>query len=119
MDTISFDAFWSWLQGHVNCLVRVASEEAVLFDDDDLHWFIGPLDGTQVVQAIRGKRLMAELVIDPERVTYVQAVGEERSGEYLFEAISETETDRRAAYTFVLVHNLDSEADPGHSHGVH
>ncbi len=118
MDTLSFEAFWTWLQGHVNCVLRVGTQDAVLLDDDDLHWYVGSLDGTDVVQVIRGKRLMGEIVIDPERVTYVQAMGAERKGEYLFEAISESETDRLAAYSFVLVHDLDSEAEPRHGRGV-
>ena len=36
-------------------------------------------------------------------------VGEERQGEFVFEAISETPIDRLAAYTFVLTHGLDDE----------
>jgi hypothetical protein len=119
MDTLSFDAFWTWLQSHLHCIVRVATPEAVLFDDDDLHWYLGPLDGSEVAQVIRGKRLMGEILVDPERVTYVQALGEERSGEFVFEAISETKSERLAAYTFVLTHNLDPDGDPPHTAGVH
>jgi hypothetical protein len=118
MDTLSFDAFWTWLQSHLHCLVRVATPDAVLFDDDDLHWYLGPLDGAEVAQVIRGKRLMGEIVIDRERVAYVQALGEERSGEFVFEGISETKTERLAAYTFVLTHNLDDDDQSTHA-GVH
>jgi hypothetical protein len=119
MDTLSFDALWAWLQGHLNCIQRVATSDAVLFDDADLHWYLGPLDGTEVVQVIRGKRLMGEILIDPERVSYVQALGEESAGEFVFEAISETETERVAAYSFVMSHDLDVESDPEHGSGVH
>ncbi|MDH3402747.1 MAG: hypothetical protein OES32_05700 [Acidobacteriota bacterium] len=119
MDTLSFTALWSWLQGHLGCIQRVSTPEAVLFDDDDLHWYLGPLDGNEVVQVIRGKRLMGEIVVDPERVSYVQALGEESAGEYVFEAISETETERVAVYTFVLVHDLDAEGAPAHGSGIH
>ncbi len=119
MTTLSFDTFWSWLQHHVNCIQRVATADAVLFDDEDLHWYVGALDGGDVVQVIRGKRLMGEIVVDPERVAYVQALGEEQQGEYLFEAISETETDRLVAYSFVLVHDLADDAEPQHGPGVH
>lgn len=118
MDTLSFDAFWSWLHSHLNCIARVSTPDAVLFDDDDLHWYIGSLDTADVVQVIRGKRLMGEIVVNPERIAYIQAMGEER-GEYLFEAIRETETDRFAAYSFVLTHDLDNDADPQHGRGVH
>ncbi|MCZ6508028.1 MAG: hypothetical protein O7A04_08295 [Acidobacteria bacterium] len=119
MDTLSFDAFWAWLQSHLNCLLRVATPDTVLFDDDDLHWYLGPLGDANVAQVIRGKRLMGEILIDPERVTYVQSLGEERSGEYVFEAVSETESERLAVYTFVLTHDLDVDDDPDHGGGVH
>jgi len=119
MDTLSFDAFWTWLQSHLNCIQRIATPDAVIFDDDDLHWYLGPLDNAQVAQVIRGKRLMGEVLIDPERVTYVQSLGEERSGEFVFEAVSETETERVAAYSFVLTHSLDVESDSDHSADVH
>jgi len=119
MDTLSFDAFWTWLQAHLNCIQRVATPDAVLFDDDDLHWYLGPVDEAIVAQVIRGKRLMGEIIIDPERVAYVQSLGEDRAGEYVFEAVSETETERLAAYTFVLTHDLGVESDPAHGAGVH
>lgn len=119
MNTLSFDTFWSWLQGHLNCILRVSTPDAVLFDDDDLHWYLGPLDEANVAQVIRGKRLMGEILIDPDRVAYVQALGEERAGEFVFEAVSESETERVAAYVFVLTHDLDASGDPGHSAGVH
>jgi hypothetical protein len=119
MDTLSFDAFWAWLQAHLSCIQRVATPDAVLFDDDDLHWYLGPVEEANVAQVIRGKRLMGEILIDPERVAYVQSLGEERSGEYVFEAVSETETERIAAYTFVLTHDLDAEAESAHAGRVH
>ena len=119
MNTLSFDAFWTWLQDHLSCIQRIATPDAVIFDDDDLHWYLGPLDNANVAQVIRGKRLMGEILIDPERVAYVQFLGEERSGEFVFEAISETETERVAAYSFVLTHNLDVGVDPGHGDDVH
>ena len=33
--TISFDTFWRWLGGHVNCILRAGTPEAVLFDHED------------------------------------------------------------------------------------
>ena len=119
MDTLSFDAFWTWLQAHLNCIVRVSTPEAAIFDDDDLHWYLGPVDDASVAQVIRGKRLMGEILIEPERIAYVQAQGEERKGEFVFEDVSETETERLVAYSFVLTHDLDVETDPAHGGGVH
>jgi hypothetical protein len=119
MDTLSFDAFWLWLQSHLNCIVRIAIPEAVLFDDDDLHWYLGPVDDATVAQVIRGKRLLGEIVIEPERVTYVQSLGEERAGEFVFEAVSETEAERLVAYTFVMTHDLDVDPKPAHGVRIH
>ena len=120
MSTLSFDDFWAWLQLHPNCIVRVATPEAVLYDDADLHWYAGEDSGDLVLQLIRGKRLVGELLIDPERVTYVQVVGEEREGEFSFEAISETPSLRLAAYTFVMTHALEEESqEPAHGAVIH
>ena len=30
MPTLSFEAFWTWLQQHPNCVLRVATPDAVL-----------------------------------------------------------------------------------------
>ena len=121
--TSSFDAFWSWLLRHPNCIVRAGTPETQIFDDEDLHWHFANEGATLFVQVIRGKRLMGELLIDPEAVAYVQAYGEEPEGEFAFELISETETDRVALYFFVLSHGMEGEdPPPAHrpgSHSVH
>lgn len=119
MTTIPFDAFWAWLIQHPNCLIRAGSPEAVLYDDDDLHWYLGPDGQVLVAQVIRGKRLMGELLIQPDRIAYVQDMGEERKGEHVFDLISENETERIAAYTFVLTHRFDEEPDASHGPAVH
>ncbi len=120
MSTLTFEAFWAWLQLHSNCVVRVAAPNAVLYDDDDLHWYVGPNGEELVLQLIRGKRLVGELLIDSDRVTYVQVLGEEREGEHLFEAILETPSERLASYSFVLAHGLDDEPDAEtHNLAVH
>ena len=119
MSTISFEVFWNWLQQHPNCVLRVTTPEAALYDDDDLHWYIGPDRTEQVIQLIRGKRLVGEMLIAPERVTYVQVVGEDTKGEYVFEAVHEAPTERAAVYIFALTHGLeeDSEPEAATSHG--
>lgn len=122
MSTLSFETFWGWVQQHPNCVVRVSTPDSALYDDDDYHWFIGPDQNELLVQLIRGKRLVGEILIDPDRITYVQDLGEEREGEYVFEAIAETPVDRLAAYTFVLTHGLEGEAEtlpPAHGRLVH
>ena len=118
--TLPFDTFWNWLMRHPNCIVRAGTTDAVLFDDEDLHWHFAADSAGLFVQLIRGKRLMGELAVDPERVTYVQGFAEEREGEFPFELISEGETERIAAYFFVLSHGFEEEElQPGHGLAVH
>jgi hypothetical protein len=106
--TLGFPAFWDWLVTHPNCILRAGTPEAVLFDDDDLHWHLASAeDGVPVVQVLRGKRLMGELILVPEQITYVQGSAAEQEEEFLFELISETDTERFVAYFFVLVHGYD------------
>jgi hypothetical protein len=110
--TVTFDKFWSWLQGHPNCILRAGTPETVLYDDDDLHWhFASESGGTCVVQVLRGKKLVGEILVVPSEIAYVVGEpGEEQ--EYTFELISETPTDRFAAYHFVLSHGFDAEEQP-------
>jgi hypothetical protein len=113
MTTLEFDSFWVWLSQHPNCLVRVETPDAVLYDDADLHWFIGTDGSELVVQAIRGKRLVGEIFVEPDRVSYVQDTGEQHEGEHQFELVTETKKDRFVAYAFVLTHGMESESESG------
>jgi hypothetical protein len=117
--TLPFQAFWSWLVLHPNCILRAGTPEAVLYDDEDLHWhFAAEGADTLLVQILRGKRFMGEILLTPEQVTYVEGAAGEEEGEYLFELIAETEQDRVAAYFFVMTHGYDAEepAAPGRVH---
>ena len=110
--TLRFDVFWTWLTAHPNCIVRAATPEAVLYDDEDLHWHFAS-DGpeTLLVQVLRGKRLLGEIVVVPDQVTYVQALGGEEPDEFVFELVSETETEQVASWVFVLSHGYDVEVE--------
>ncbi|MCP3960183.1 MAG: hypothetical protein GY719_20250 [bacterium] len=119
--TLPFETFWNWLIAHPNCILRVGTPEAVLYDDDDLHWnFAAEGATTMLVQVLRGKRLMGEMLVEPEPITYVQGVQGQREEEHVFELISETETDRVSAFFFVLTHGYEAEAaaepTPGRVH---
>jgi len=117
--TLAFDTFWNWLQMHPNCIVRAGTPEAVVYDDEDLHWhFTAEGTDTLVVQALRGKQLVAELLVTPADVAYVQGVAGEED-EYLFELITETETDRVASCYFVLSHSYETPDRPGSGRAVH
>ena len=47
---------------------------------------------------------MGEILIDRERVAYVQSFQGEHENEYVFELISETESERTAPWVFVMSH---------------
>jgi hypothetical protein len=110
--TLGFANFWQWLITHPNCILRAGTPETILFDDEDLHWHFATAveDGIPVVQVLRGKRLMGELLLIPDQISYVQGSVGEEEGEFVFELISETESERFAAYFFVLAHGYDGEA---------
>jgi hypothetical protein len=117
--TLSFDTFWQWLMQHPNCILRAGTRDALLFDDDDLHWGFAADGAIAIVQVIRGKRLMGELAVDRERVAYVQSLGEEPVGEWAFELVNEGGTELTAAYFFVLSHSFEESEIPGHERAVH
>ena len=118
--TLSFDRFWSWLVSHPNCILRAGTQEAVLYDDDDLHWHFAD-DGPDlcVVQVIRGKRLMGEVLIQTEPIAFVQGYEGDQEGEFVFELIAELETERLAPYFFVLCHPYEEEDIETHGRAVH
>jgi len=115
--TLPFDQFWNWLMTHPNCIVRVGTPEVQLYDDADLHWTFAAWEGTTlVVQVLRGKRIVGELFIDPEHVSYVQGVLGEIEDEHIFELVAESETDRLVTYYFVMAHGYD-EQEPAFAPG--
>jgi len=126
--TLSFERFWKWLQKHPNCILRVGTPEATLFDDEEYHWHFGEEpDGALLVQLVRGKRLVGEVAIMPADVTYVQAEpppapirpgASPEDEEFRFECISETTNDRIASYFFVLSHAFD-EAEESKNRWTH
>ncbi|MCP4657013.1 MAG: hypothetical protein GY856_16500 [bacterium] len=117
--SLPFATFWQWLMIHPNCIVRAGTPEAVLYDDEDLHWhFVSYQGGTLGVQVLRGKRFVGELFVDPELVTYVQGVPGEADDEHIFELVSENEADRTSSYFFVMAHGYedDRSVPPGRVH---
>ena len=75
---------------------------------------------TLLVQVLRGKRLIGELLLDPDQITYVQGVAGQREDEHIFELITEGEKDRIAAYFFVMAHGYEDAEElsftPGRVH---
>jgi hypothetical protein len=109
--TVPFESFWTWLMTHPNCILRAGTPEAVLYDDEDLHWhFAAEAPNTLLVQVLRGKRLLGELLLDPGQVAYVQGLPPEREDEHVFELVSEDGPERVAIFFFVLVHGFEDES---------
>ncbi len=117
--TLPFQTFWDWVTAHPNCILRAGTPESVLYDDEDFHWHFAKEGAeTLLVQVLRGKRLIGELLLDPEPITYVQGVDGQHEDEYVFELIAETEKDRVVGYFFVLAHAYEDEVSftPGRVH---
>jgi hypothetical protein len=107
--TISFEKFWQWLGGHVNCILRAGTPEAVLFDHEDFHWTIASEDDqTLIIQLARGKELVGEMVVFPSEIAYVQMEPTEQDGEWVFECVVEGENAREVAYHFVMAHEYET-----------
>ncbi len=107
--TLSFDKFWQWLHGHVNCILRAGTPEAVLFDHEDFHWTIASEDDqTLIIQLARGKELVGEMVVFPSEIAYVQMEPTEQDGEWVFECVVEGENAREVAYHFVMAHEYET-----------
>jgi len=117
--TLEFDAFWEWLVLHPNCILRAGTFQAVLYDDEDLHWQFAAEESALYVQIIRGKRLMGELMIEPEPISYVQLQESDREGEWIFELITENHHERYPAYFFVLSHGYDEVDEVPGGRAVH
>ncbi len=120
MSTYTFEVFWSWLMRHPNCILRAGTAEAALYDDEAFHWHFAS-EGTAVyVQIIQGKRLIGEIGIDTEHISYVQYVGEDPESEHMFELVVESEAESAASHFFVLSHGLDEEDEiPARERAVH
>lgn len=113
--TLPFRAFWTWLQAHPNCIVRAGTPNAIIYDDDDLHWhFVSEPPDTEVVQVFRGKKLVAEMMLAPAVIAHVQVEPRDEN-EYGFALVTETGTEQTVAYHFVLSHGYaaDEPVTPG------
>jgi len=106
--TLPFSDFWKWLTSHPNCILRAGTTDSVLYDDEDYHWhFASEESGTLLVQVLRGKRILGEIYVDPEEITYVEAVTSEVEGEFVFQLVSETERGGSRLFFFVMAHAYD------------
>lgn len=111
--TLVFDKFWSWVRAHRNCISRVGTPYSVLLDHDDFHWdIVSEPDGTEILQLVRGKELVGEIVILHEEIAYVQCSPSPGSGDdHLFECVIESPHGREVVYHFVMTHSYEGDPD--------
>ena len=106
---LSFDQFWRWVQRHPNCILRAATPEVVVYDDEDLHWHFDRGDaGLVLVEVIRGKRLLADIAIQSTDVELVQS-GPGEENEVVFDLFLRGAEGDPPAYTFVMSHGYEGE----------
>ena len=108
---VTFERFWRWLMDHNNCVLRVGSNEATLFDHEDLHWdFFEDDEGMAVVQLVRGKVLVGEMLIEKAKVALVQPQVDPENltnGHWTFEVIGADQSGFGGMY-FLMAHGFDS-----------
>lgn len=108
--TLSLQDFWSWAAYHYNCILRAGSDTCVIFDQPYMHWhLLQEPDGTLVVQTLRNKDLLAEIVIDPGHVMYVESTPQEEE-QVLFELVVSGESGEVIPlFHFLMAHGYDEE----------
>lgn len=110
---LTFERFWRWLLDHPNCVVRAGSEQCLLLDHDDFHWdFLEEEDGHVIVQLVKGKALVAELIISRRDVQFVQAsVDPENAaaGYWMFELIGGPKEDSFPVAHVLMSHGIEQQ----------
>jgi hypothetical protein len=107
---LTFDAFWRWLSDHRNCVLRVGSTDVVLMDNELVHWDFFDEDERAIVQAIVGKSLVGEVVIERADVLFVQAspdLEQPGSTAWNFELIGGNKGENYPLFTFLLTHGME------------
>lgn len=111
---LTFDAFWRWIQEHRNCVLRVGSADVMLMDNEMVHWdFFDEDDGRAVVQAILGKALIGEVIIERSDVLFVQTspdLEQPGSQAWNFELIGGSRDENYPLFSFLLSHGMEGAA---------
>lgn len=121
--TLTFRAFVQWIQEHTNCILGAGWGEATLFDHADLHWDLYEEDERRfIVQLVKGKALIGELVIEGREVHDV-TIGPDpealTQGHYLAELFGDPKTGGEVLGHFVLSHGVEETAARGHQQFRH
>jgi hypothetical protein len=116
---IKFAEFWKWIQGHPNCILSAGTPDCMIYDHEDFHWHFGQEEpDALLVQVIRGKHLVSELLIPRQGLTHVHAEMREEE-EYLFECFMESDQGPVPAYYFALSHGYTSDVPEKPGRWVH
>jgi hypothetical protein len=103
-----FAGFWEFLKDHANCILGASWGSAALFDEDALHWAVfDQEDHHAVLQLIRGKNLVGELVLDSRQVDEVELGPDPenpQSGHFLAELLSSARAGREVLGHVLMAH---------------
>ena len=81
----------------------------MLYDQEDLHWhLIEEEDELLVAQLVRGKSLIAELVIDARQITYVESAVQP-DDTVLFQLVGDINGEPVPLYHFLMSHDYEEE----------
>jgi len=106
--TLPFEEFWAWLGSHADCTLRAGTDDAWLYDQDDLHWHVRQEDGQHWVQLMRGKHIVGEIGIDSTEIAAVQVSPvAETEGEFEYQLLSESGDDLRPIVVLILAHGYE------------
>ena len=107
--TLKFDGFWRWLQEHTHCILRCGSVDAMFYDHDDFHWALLEEERQHIVQVLKGKVLVGELVMAGREVTEVNVAPDPDTGaqgHFLVELMGGPKEDPQVLYHFVMAHGI-------------
>ena len=82
----------------------------MLFDHDDFHWALMEEDRQHVVQVLKGKSLVGELVMAGREVTEVSVAPDPDTGtqgHFLVELLGGPKEDPQVLYHFVMAHGIE------------
>ena len=91
-------------------MLRVGSADVVLMDNELLHWDFFDEEDRAVVQAILGKGLVGEVIIERGEILFVQAspdLEQPGSQAWNFELIGGTKGENYPLFSFLLTHGME------------
>ena len=112
--SLRYDEFWRWLREHLDCILEAGTSSSAIYDFEDLHWEQAEEeDGRTVLQAVRGKNVAGEILVNPADVVSVDASPDLESGDqghWLFEAMGGPKEEPTVVAYFVMAHGIEEPA---------